>query len=162
MADFEKYSAMINPETYGLKASPFLQFKNHLPILTVPLYACNVSKLFLEIVKDNMEIDIVAAPPTEREFLEWDVNFIDATHLEDTYVAFLLSHSRLAESPSTKSRDREKNLRQRFRLYMQNLALYIAPQYKLELQCRLEDGKIHIHVPNASVVHSTPQTSDAR
>jgi hypothetical protein len=157
-----KYSATINPDTYALSESPFVQMKNQIPIITVPLYASNVSKLFLEIVKDNMEIDVVAVPPTEREFLEWDVNFIDETHLEDTYVAFLLSNYKTVDSQQTKSRDREKNYRQRFRLYIQNFSLYLSPQYKLELQPRLENGKIRIHVPNASLVNSKPQTSDAR
>lgn len=149
-----KYSATINPDTYALSPSSFVQFKNHIPILIVSLYACNVSKLFLEVIKDNFEINIVAVPPTEREFLEWDINFIDETHLEDTYVAFLLSNSKITDSQQTKNRDREKNFRQRFRLYVQNLTLYLSSQYKLELQCKLEDGKIRIHVPNASLVNS--------
>lgn len=157
-----KYSMIVNPDTYTLAPSEFVQFKNHVPTLTIPLYASNVSKLFLEIIKDNIEIDIVAVPPTEREYLEWDINFIDEIHLEDTYVAFLLSHSRTTESPQAKNYDREKNLRQRFRLYMQNLALYLSPKYKLELQSWLEDGKIQVHIPNASLVNSKPQATDAK
>ena len=147
-----KYSDTINPDTFRLTTSTFVQFKNHLPILTIPLYANNVSKLFLDIVKDNMEIDIVAVPPDEREFLEWYLNFVDQTHLEDTYVAFLLSQSKAPDSPHTRNRDREENLRERFRLYMQNLTLYLSPEHKLELQCRLEDGKIRVNVAKASFI----------
>lgn len=143
-----KYSATINPDTYPLGASAFVQFKNHVPMLTVPLFAHNVSKLFLEIVKDNLELDIVAAPPTQREKLEWDVSFIDPTHLEDTYVAFLLSNAKIADSPQNKNREREKHFRQRFQLYTQRFILYLSPQYRLELEGRLEEGKIRIHVPN--------------
>jgi YbbR domain-containing protein len=157
-----KYSASINPDTYGLASSPFIQQQNHLPILTLPLYASNVSKLFLEIVKDSIEIDIVAAPPTEREFLEWDVNFIDETHLEDTYVAFLISNSKMTNSSVHKNRDRETYFRQRFRFYVQHFALYLSSQYKLELQCRLDNGKIRIHIPNASLVNQKLQISNAR
>lgn len=146
-----KYSKTINPETYPLGPSPFIQLKNHLPLLAIPLYVHNVSKLFLEIVKDNIEIDIVAAPETEREFLEWDVNFIDEAHLEDTYVAFLLSNNKGGNSPQVRRRDREKNLRRRFRLYLQNLVLYLSPHHKLILQCRLEEGKINVYVPNAEI-----------
>lgn len=148
-----KYIDLINPETYGLAPSPFIQIKNQVPILTVPLYVRGVSKLFLEIVKDNIEIDIVALPPTEREILEWSVNFIDDTHLEDTYVAFLMSHSKATEATHHKNREKEHYFRQRFRLYMQRFSLHLSPQYKLELQSRLEEGKIRVHVSNASLIN---------
>jgi hypothetical protein len=156
-----KDSATINPDTYALAPSVFVQFKNHLPILTVPLFASNVSKLFLEIVKDNIQLDIVTAPTTEREKLEWGVSFIDETHLEDTYVAFLLSNSKAFDSLQNKNREREKYFRQRFRLYIQRFTLYLSPKYKLELESRLEDGKIRVHVPNALLL-TQPKASDAR
>ncbi len=161
-----KNNATINPNTYGLAPSPFIQFKHHIPVLTVPLFASNVSKLFLEIVKDNIEIDIIAAPPNEREYLEWDTDFIDETHLEDTYVAFLISNSKISDTPYNKNRDREKYFRQRFRIYLQRFTLYLSPQYKLVLQSRLEDGKIDVHVPHASLINPSlsliEHPSDAR
>lgn len=144
-----KYSEAINPGTYPLSASEFIQFKYELPVLTVPLFANNVSKLFLNIVKDNLEIALVAAPQTERERLEWSLNFIDHTHLEDTYVAFLLSNSKTVDSIQNKNREREKHFRQRFRLYMQQLTLYLPSQHKLEIESWLEEGKIKVHIPNA-------------
>ncbi len=150
-----KYSASINPETYALAPSPHIQIENHLTLLALPLYVKNVSKPFLDIVKDNMQIDIVAAPLKEREYLEWGVNFIDEAHLENTYVAFLLSHTRWGGSSQIQRSDREKNLRTRFRSYVQNMALYLSPDLKLELQCRLNDGKITVHIPNASFAQET-------
>lgn len=157
-----KTSKTLNPNTYPLAASQFVQIKNHLPVLTIPLFASNVSNLFLEIVKDNIELDIVAALPTEKEKLEWGVNFIDDTHLEDMYVAFLLNHSRTSDSLQNKNHERENHFRQRFRLYVQRITLYLSPQYKLELESKLEDGKIRVHVPNASLLQAKPQTTNAR
>ncbi|MFI0434949.1 MAG: hypothetical protein ACH350_04370 [Parachlamydiaceae bacterium] len=157
-----KNSALINPETYRLSTSSYVEYRNALPILTIPLYAQNVSQLFLEIVKDNMEIDLVAAPPTERELLDWGVNFIDESHLEDTYLAFLLSHNKIADSVQIRSLDREENLRKRFQYYIRHLSLYISPEHKLDLQSKLEDGKITIHIPNASLINPNPHTSHAR
>lgn len=144
-----RYSATINPDTYGLAASSFIQFKNKLPYLTIPLLASNVSKLFLEIAQENIEIDIVAVPPSEREFLEWSVNFIDDQHLEDMYVAYLLGETKSGDSAQYTNRDKEKYFRHRFRLYMDRLILYIAPRIKLDLQSRLEDGKIQVFVPHS-------------
>ena len=156
-----KYSDRINPNTYPLESSSIVQFKNTLPILTVPLSSRNVSKLFLEIVKGNIELEIVAAPPTEREKLEWGVGFIDETHLEDTYAAFQLSNSKNTDVFQNKNREREKLFRERFRLYVRHFVLYIAPENKLELESRLEGGKIRIHVPNLlSSKQSEPQNEN--
>jgi hypothetical protein len=151
-----KYSATINPDTYALSSSEFVQFKNHVPILIIPLFAGHVSKLFLKIVKNNLELDIVAVPPAEREKLEWGVSFIDENHLEDTYVAFLLGNSKATDSVQSKNRDREQHFRRRFRLYLQRFTLYLTPQHKLELESRLEDGKIRVNVPNAFLQTKTP------
>ncbi len=156
-----KYSDTINPETYALGASSFISLKNYIPVLQVPLFAANVSKLFLEIVKDNIELEIVTAPQTEREKLEWGVGFIDDSHLEDTYAAFLLSNSKAgAENPENKNREKEEHYRQRFRNYMRQFVLYLSPQYKLELESRLEDSKIRVHVSNASLL--SKRESNAR
>jgi hypothetical protein len=156
-----KYSATINPDTYPLISSPFVKFKNQLPILTIPLFGSNVSKLFLEVVKDNIELDIVAAPASEREKLEWGISFIDEAHLEDTYVAFLLSDSKSSDSLQNKNRGLEEHFRERFRLYLQKFTLYLSLKYKLELESKLEDGKIRVHVPNAFLLNNA-RKADAR
>lgn len=143
---------IINPTTYPLGTSAYIKIKNQLPILTVPLFANNVSKLFLEIVKDNIELEIVAAPATERENLEWGVGFIDEAHLEDTYVAFLLSNAKGADI--VQGKDLEEHFRRRFRLYAQQFSLYLSPQYKLELESRLDEDKIKVHVPNTFLLNN--------
>lgn len=148
-----KNSETINPSTYPLATSAFIQMKNDLPLLIIPVFANNVSKLFLEVVRDNIELDIVAAPPSEREQLEWGMSFIDDAHLEDTYVAFLLSNSKGTEASQGKNSQREEHFRQRFRLYVQQFSLYLSPQHKLELESRLEDGKIKVHIPNTFLLN---------
>lgn len=157
-----KFSETINPQTYGLAPSPFIQFKNELPILIIPLFANNVSTLFLDIVKDNIEIAIVAAPQTEREYLEWSVNFIDDSHLEDTFVGLLMSQSKPSDVAHHHNRDKENHFRNRFRLFMQRFTLFLSPQYQLELQSRLDNGKIRIHVLNASLVYKNPPPTPER
>ena len=137
----------INPESYSLATSPFIQVKHELPILTLPLFANNVSKLFLEVVKENIELDIVAAPTTEREKLEWGLCLINSKHLEDTYVAFLLS-----SSETVHGKNREEHFRERFRHYAQQFTLYLSPDYKLDLEGRLENGKIRVHIPNTPLL----------
>lgn len=144
-------SAAINPQTYALSAGPFVKMNHEIPELTVSLYVNNVSKLFLEIVQDNLQLEIVTAPKTEREKLDWSVGFVDSAHLEDTYVAFLFSNSRSGSRKSTNNQERENFFRQRFRKYMQGFTLYLSPQHQLEIDSSLEEHQIRVHVPNASV-----------
>ncbi|WP_075883789.1 hypothetical protein [Candidatus Protochlamydia sp. W-9] len=146
-----KYSDEINPNTYALAINDYVHMKNHIPILKLPLLASNVSKLFVEIVKDNLEIEIVTAPKTERRKLEWGIGFIDDSHLEDTYAAFLLSNTKSNNGYSqSKVQQREKYFRQRFRNYMQRLTLYLNPNQKLELESSLKDQEIRIKIPALS------------
>lgn len=81
------------------------------------------------------------------------MSFIDDAHLEDTYVAFLLSNSKGTEASQGKNSQREEHFRQRFRLYVQQFSLYLSPQHKLELESRLEDGKIKVHIPNTFLLN---------
>jgi hypothetical protein len=149
-----RYINTLNPETYDLFPTPAVHVKNGISILSVPLLTANVSKLFLEIVKDNIELNIIVAPQTEREMLEWSVDFIDTPYLEDMYVAFLMSNERSSTPLSTKNSNRERHLRHRFRHYIDCFKLYLTPHYPLELQSRLKDNKIHLHIPHANLPHA--------
>ncbi|MBA3721509.1 MAG: hypothetical protein H0W88_03815 [Parachlamydiaceae bacterium] len=145
-----KYSALINPTTHALAANSFVQYEHDIPILKFPLYGYNVSKLFLDIVKGSLQLDIVAAPKLERETLEWSIDIVNHPHLEDTYVAFLLSSTKAHSGP--RSLEREEHYRARFRTYMQDFALYTANQQPLVLDSTLEEKQITIKVPHTSLL----------
>ncbi|MDP1879566.1 MAG: hypothetical protein Q8K60_01340 [Parachlamydiaceae bacterium] len=149
-----QFSQLINPSTYALEASEYIHFKNDLPILNLPIFVKNVSRFFVEVVKDNIELEIVTVPKTERERLEWSIGFINVNHLEDTYTAHQLSQFKEVDQEQLTKRNREKEdyFRRRFRLYMRRFKLYLSSQYKLELESKLEGNKISIHIPNASLV----------
>jgi hypothetical protein len=148
-----KNLATINPETYALAPSPYIQIKYTVPVLTLPLFASNVSKIFLDIVKDNIELEIVTAPTVERENLEWGIGFIDDGHLESSYVAFVLSNTPgQYDHQLAKRLELEQHYRKRFRTYMQQMKLYLLPKYPLNLESRLTNDQVKIHVPNASLV----------
>lgn len=149
-----KYSSTINPQTYALETNGVIQLNNQIPVLKVPLFATRVSKLFFDIIKDNIEIDIVTAPQSEREKLEWGVSLIDESHLEDTYVAFLLSQTKTQTFVSTsKTLERERYFRKRFRNFSQQLTFCLSPQHILEIESRLDKGQIKIHVPYAQTIN---------
>lgn len=132
----------INPETQTLATNSLIKSKKGNTYLDKPLFAKNVSKLFLEVVKDHLEIDFVAAPKEEREQLEWSIDFMDPRDLEDTYVAYLITIESASKQGSAHPKLREPYLRQRFREYMQKFYLYGSKNKKLELLGQIEKDKI--------------------
>ena len=138
-------SDTLNPETYKLATGKYLQIKNGIPVFTVPLYIKDVSKLFLHIVRDSLEISIVAAPPKERDFLEWSLEVINPNKLEDIYLAYSISFLNNSQAVTTAiPKKREEQIRKRFREYLQRMTLYVSPDKKLNLESILEDGKLVI------------------
>lgn len=141
-----KYSETINPKSHPLGENAYVEFHNDIPVLKIPLFTYNVSKRFLDVVKDHLQIDVMAAPKTEREILEWGIDFIDYAHLEDTYVAFSLSELKMQSG--SKPQEREEYYRQRFLSYMKKFILYLSNHKSLELSSINENGHIMIHVLN--------------
>jgi len=139
-----KYITTLNPSTSSLEASAQVHHKNALYYFLPPLFARGVSRLFLDIIRENMELTIVAAPKNERDYLQWSIDVIDAHELEDTYVAFLVANARNNKNVASVSKNREILLRKRFRDYLQKLVLYTSPEQRLHLQNTLEGDKIKV------------------
>ncbi len=138
-------SDMFNPQNCQIAVGKYVQMKNNIPIFSIPLYVKDVSKLFLSIVRDNLLVTFIAAPQREREFLEWSLEVINPKELEDTYVAYLVTHlSGSKGGANTLPKKRESLIRKRFKDYTQRLRLFVGAEQKLNLESTLEDGKINI------------------
>lgn len=137
-----KTSDVINEQTYPLVDNKFVREKNGLKFLDLPLYAHDVSRLFIDIISDNLEINLVAAPKNEREHLLWSLEVIDPRELEDTYVAYLQKQAQ----GSHPSKRREVMLRQRFQDFMNRLALYTENGEPLHLDAALNTNAIELNV----------------
>ena len=81
--------AVLSPLNLRLGLNADIQEKSGLTIFTKPLFAKDVSRLFVDVVRNSLEIVILAAPKSKREVLAWSLMFINPRDLEDTYVAFL-------------------------------------------------------------------------
>ncbi len=139
-----KYSHTLNPETYCLAINDFIVKKQGIKMITTPLFAQGVSRLFLETVKDRMQIVVVACPKTERDTLFWSVEFLYPTELEDRYVARVMSESN-EELGDVQPQLREDYLRNRFRSYKTRFRLYTADHKKLALKVELQANTISIN-----------------
>lgn len=138
-----EFSNLINPSTYRLVKSAKVDIINDLPLLTVPLYVKDVSRQFLEVVRNYLEVVLIASPRTERDVLEWSSGLVDPKALENTYVAFMLSNSsRQNLQPPALVKKREQLLRNRFKRYRDRLTLWSTPSQRLNLEPVLGDHEI--------------------
>lgn len=142
-----KCSDTLNPKTHPLRPNDEIVEKNHLTYLTAPLFVSQVSQLFLDLVRDHIEIAVVIAPPEERQNLSWSLQIIDPGRLEDTYIAYWMANLAKEKNdniPSTKKN--EALLRQRFRDYMQKLTLHTTKEFTLNLHCQLDGDCVNVKV----------------
>ncbi len=139
-------SDTIKPENYSLDISGNITKKNDIPILSIPLYTRDVSQLFVETVKDYLQIVIVAAPPEVRQNLEWSLEIINSQVLEDTYVAFFLANDPATNKNGQSAfyKQRELSLRKRFQEYAHRLSLFISKDKKLSLESKIEGKQIKV------------------
>lgn len=137
-----KYSQTINPETYSLATNDIVQKKSGLKRLTIPLYVRDVSHLFLDVVKDNLLLIIVAAPKAAQEDLHWAVEFIDEKALEEAYVTASLKQEKNAETSFTKFS--EQVVRDRFRDYLRKLIFFTQNGQPLQLRAQLDANTVNL------------------
>jgi hypothetical protein len=142
-----KFSSTLNPETYKLANSDFIAKKNGVQMIQLPLYAQGVSRLFLDLVKDMIQIVIVAAPKAERDTLLWNAQFMYPHELEDRYVAKVMSEPN-DELDDVQPYLREDYLRNRFRSYMTKFRLYTPNHQKLSLKIELQANTISVTPEN--------------
>lgn len=138
-----KYSDAINAKTHPLAVGNAMREHNGIVLLTIPLFVSDVSSLFLDIVRENLEIDIVATPKSEREQLPWSLEVIDPHELEDMYVAYMRNST---SDGNLIGKRIEPLLRKRFKNYMQRLALYTSLNHPLMIEATLGDTSINVRV----------------
>lgn len=142
-----KYTNTLNPETYSLATNEFIVKKNGIKIFNSPLYAQGVSRLFLDTVKDMIQMVVIATPKSERETLLWSAQFMYPHELEDRYVAKAMAESN-DQVYDVQPHLLEDYLRNRFRSYMNRFRLYTPNNHKLSLKIELQANTISVTPQN--------------
>lgn len=135
-----QYASLMNVQKIHIIPSPLIQVKYGLNMIAKPLYASGVSELFLEIMRDMMEIVIITTPKQ----LDWTTQFINHRSLEDRYVSTLMSDVSDAEIRDLQPRVREEYLRNRFRNYMNHFKLYVKDKTPLNFNLELQGNSITV------------------
>jgi hypothetical protein len=113
------------------------------------LYAKGSDRLFTQVIRNRIQITLVATPPSQRNPLQWGVQFINPIQLEDEYVSKLISDVSDEDIQIMKPGAREDYLRNRFRSYMNRFRLFTADDKKFELYAKIEGHKVFIEEKKA-------------
>ncbi len=135
---------ILNPTNTHITGNELIKFLNGTPLISYPLYANGVDNLFLQTVREMIEIVIVVSPKSERKLLDWSVQFVGSNQLEEKYVARLMSDVSDRDIRLLQPALREEYLRNRFRSYMNRFQLFRADDSKFDLAVSLKDHEIHV------------------
>lgn len=134
----------INPTSVPLAKNDQLIENEGLMTFARPLYVKNVSRLFLNVIRDYLEIIIVAESKENGETLPWGLEVTTPAYLEQIYVAKQMANPGKQQISTPLLKKREMLYRKRFRSFLQNLALYISTDHKLNIESSISDQKIII------------------
>lgn len=134
----------LNSENIAIASNPLVQFNRGTPFITLPLYANGVDNLFLQTVKDMIEIVIIAQQKPDSKFLDWSVQFVNPRQLEDKYVSTLMTDVSDRDIRLLQPTLREEYLRNRFRSYMNRFQLFRSENDKFELKIYIQDQSIQV------------------
>lgn len=160
----------INPETLSLHSGGVLESHSDVMLVSSSLFVNDVSRLFLDIVQDRLEIVLVPEQRGKEYAFSWQVQFIEPNKLEDIYVESMLPFSQNSDptkkmnttkmnpktatyqgmtsvNPLTRHHQllREKYLRARFRGYMQKFQLLYGKDDPFEIDISVDSGKVYVN-----------------
>lgn len=137
------HAANINPASLHVVQNQLVQTLKGIKVLNKPLYTKGVSELFLKIIKDMVTLSINISPNSDSNDLNWSIQFINPSALEDRYVAHMMTE--VIDDDELKDmqpRIREDYLRNRFRNYMNHFKLFTEEDKPLEFSVELSGKEI--------------------
>lgn len=140
----------LNPEKTPLIPDGKIKESNGVIYLSTPLFVPNVSRLYLETIRNNLEIVIMVEEIEDHPQLNWSLQLIDPHTLEEAYVNALIMQNNIGAKNNNPrhSKKREQHLRERFRHFSEHLTLYTAPERRLQIDARLDKKGISV-VPSS-------------
>ena len=135
-----------SPSKVSLVPNQIVENRSGIKMITEPLYAKGVSALFLDVIKDMLEIAVIVNPDSDNK-LEWSTQFINARALEEKYLRYIKSDTVDDELEDMQPHLRENYLRNRFRNYMNRLQLYKSENEVLRLIPKIQGNSITLTEP---------------
>ena len=132
-------STQFNPDRFKLAEGGPIAVENGIAVLTTPLYVQNVSRLFVETVRDRLEIAFLAS-----QELPWSVEFIDLNELEDQFVQASMAAAPADDKEVPQANLRNEYLRSRFRNFLRQFKLLQENQAPLQIDARISGDQIEV------------------
>ena len=145
-----------NPQTMRLVPSSCVSLDKGLAFLDTRLFVKGVSRLFLNLVRDHMEILVVPIKRNNKLSFRWELQFVDVAQLEETYMIQTLGGGQdLPTQAQTTPQlwkqhvfQRERTLGARFKEYVEKLKLYMAKNKPFALDIKSDrEGNVVIQLP---------------
>lgn len=143
-----------NPQTIRLISSPCIIMEKGVAFINKRLYVSDVSRGFLDVVRDHLEILLIPVKQNNQLSFQWHVQFIDPVQLEEKYVASVLSGSEPTVEPESQTTmqlwkqhllQRTQYSKMRFREYMERFKLYVEKNEKLNFAITVDkEGNISL------------------
>lgn len=133
----------LSPSKVSLVPNNVIENRSGVKMITETLYAKGVSALFLDVIKDMLEISVIVNPNNDDK-LEWSMQFINARALEDRYLRYIKSDATDDEFRDLQPHLRDNYLRNRFRNYMNRFQLYKSENEVFELAPKLQGNSITV------------------
>ncbi|ETR79982.1 hypothetical protein X556_0697, partial [Chlamydia pneumoniae B21] len=132
----------MNPLEYSLDPVPPIILNHGIHQINIPLYVKDVSRQFLDVVKNNMALTIVMPSPQDPSSINWAIEFLDEKTLENTFLQTIIAqeHGILHDIALID----EAGIRHRFREYLRKLALFTADGEPLNLIAEIKNNKVVI------------------
>ncbi len=139
-----RFADEIIPAQVSLQEGGPISKKSGLAVLQTPLFMKNASRLFLDVVRDNLQLVIIAEPESVTPLLRWSVQVVDPDRLEDNYVELLAPVSSAETEPSAPGQHPATHLRERFREYLRRFQLVKSDGSPLRLTAKLNNNAITV------------------
>lgn len=138
-----EYSEAINPSTYPLATGPKISKRNGIMLFTFPVHLRNVSRDFLDVIRNHLMISILAAPKSESRVLDWSFEIIDQKQLGQAYVARSVEGlpASVAENSGV-MQQYEAMMARRFQKYLERTSFWVTQTQRLSIESVLEDNAI--------------------
>lgn len=142
-----EYKGSVSPSSISIAGNDLITSLKGMKLLNKQLYTRGVSELFVKIVKDMVFLSVNMTPGSDEENIDWSIQFINPTALEDRYVSTMITEINDDDLKEMHPTLREEHLRNRFRNYMNRFSLFTADDQHFDLTIQLKGKEIVIKEP---------------
>lgn len=134
-------ASYINPQNFILDNLFPVQSTKQVFYLNLPLYVKEVSKTFVNTVKDNLAISLIMNPYQHNHAINWALEFLNEPSLENAFVASIRQQTYYQSNPETFD---EMLIRKRFKEYLRKCILRTQNGEPLHLYPQIKENKVQI------------------